>query len=198
MNWAALTKKQQQFVMITGFVALLQIIGLFIFIWKRPAESSGSARQELHELQQQIVEAKDIIRRKDIVADALADSRRQLEDLAVFAPTVFDRYAWAYEYISRRAAGAGIEIDGLEERLNFTSTSTANEEGDKPQPYEVSVSTHCSYHALVKFLWSLEENNPLISIKELTINFSEEYPEQHNVRIAVQWPPPFKIEKAGE
>ena len=130
------------------------------------------------------------------MADELEASRTQLEDLSVFAPTVFDRYAWAYEYISRRATEAGIEIDGLEERGTLSS---AKKEGEnRPQPYEVNIITHCGYNELVKFLWHLEEKNPLIVVKELTVSASLEDSWNHRVSLVLQWPPPFEIETADD
>ena len=196
MTWHALTKKQQQIVAGVGVLVVLQIIALGYFMLKTPGNSATSAREELHELQRKIGEAKDILQRRTLVADNLALSCTQLEELSVFTPTVFDRYAWAYEYISRRASDAGIDIDGLEEMGN--QSASAQGENEQPNPYEISISTHCGYNELVKFLWHLEGKNPLIVVKELMVNASTEDPWNHTVRIVVQWPPPFEIETADD
>ncbi len=195
MNWGALTDKQQKIVYGVGALAVVQIVVLGFFLLKSPGNSAGNAREELRELQQKITEAKDIIQRGSLIEDELLTSRTQLEKMSVFAPTVFDRYAWAYEYVSRRAAEAGIEIDGLEELGNQSAKA---EENEGSRPYEISISTHCGYNEMVRFLWHLEGKNPLIVVKELSIHASTEDPWSHNVRIVLQWPPPFKIETAGD
>ncbi len=190
LNWSALTKKQQQIAIGVTVLALLQVVVLGYFMLKNPGTSAGNAREELRELQLQLSDAKDIILRKVRVEKDLQESVQSLEEMAAYAPVVFDRYAWAYEYVSRRSAQAGVMIDGLQEEMS------ANDGADAP--YEVSISTRCGYNELVRFLWYLEEGNPLIVIKELTLDRSPDDPEQQSVRIVVQWPPPFNIETAGD
>jgi len=189
-NWSALTKKQQQIAIGVTVLAVLQIVVLGYFMLKNPGDSAGSARKELEELQAQLSSAKHVISRKARVAVQLQETVESLEKMKVYTPAVFDRYAWVYEYVSRRSALAGVMIDGLQEEIVRTKDNGADS-----QPYKVSVSTRCGYNELVCFLWYLEEGNPLIVIKELTIENSFEDTEKHNVRIVVQWPPSFKIEK---
>jgi Tfp pilus assembly protein PilO len=189
-NWSALTKKQQQIAIGVTVLAVLQIVVLGYFTLKNPGESAGSAREKLSDLQKELSSAQNIISRGLHVSKQLEESVENLENMTVYAPAVFDRYAWAYEYVSRRSALAGVMIDGLQEEMVSTKGNNAD-----AQPYEVSISMRCGYNELVRFLWYLEEGNPLIVIKELTIDSSAGDVEKHNVRIVVQWPPPFKIEK---
>jgi len=195
LNWSALTQKQQQIAIGITVLAVLQVIALGYFMLKNPGNSSGDAREELHELQLQLSEAKDIIQRKNLVEQDLQSSIEDMEKMAVYAPAVFDRYAWAYEYVSRRSALAGVMINGLQEVI---STGSGVEAGEEAAPYEVSILMQCGYNDLVRFLWYLEAGNPLIAVKELSIDKSADDLQQHSVRIVVQWPPAFKIEKADE
>jgi len=192
LSWSALTKKQQQVVLGVTVLAVLQVILLGYFMLKNPGKSAGKAREELTELQLHLSDAKNIILRKALVEKDLQRSVEELEAMAAYAPAVFDRYAWAYEYISHRSALAGVMIDGLQEEMSVQP------DGEETQPYEVSVSTRCGYNELVRFLWYLEVGNPLIVIKELIIDQSMDDTEKHSVRIVVQWPPPFNIEKPEE
>lgn len=194
-NWSALTKKQQQIAIGVAVLAVVQVVLLGYFMLKNPGESAGAARKELSELQIQLSAAKDIILRKVLVENELQSSIDDLKAMAVYAPAVFDRYAWAYEYVSRRSALAGVMIDGLQEEM---SARSATEDEEEAVPYEVSIATRCGFNELVRFLWYLEAGNPLIVVKELTIDQSMDNPEQHSVRIVVQWPPAFNIEKENE
>jgi len=193
LNWSALTKKQQQIALGVTVLSILQVALLGYFMLKNPGESAGAARKELHELQLQLSEAKDIILRKTLVEEELKNSVEDLEVMAAYAPAVFDRYAWAYEYVSHRSALAGVMIDGLQEEIIVTLADSI-----EAAPYEVSILTRCGYNELVRFLWYLEAGNPLIVIKELSIAQSLDNPEKHRVRLVVQWPPSFNIEKAEE
>ncbi len=190
LSWSALTQKQQKIAMGVTALAVLQVVLLAYFTLKNPGESAGVARKELQELQLELSEAKDIISRKALVEKDLQNSIDNLEIMSAYAPAVFDRYAWAYEYVSHRSSLAGVMIDGLQEEMSAGSGT------DETLPYEVSISTRCGYNELVRFLWYLEAGNPLIVVKELTIDQSMDDSEKHSVRLVVQWPPAFKIEKA--
>ncbi len=192
LSWSALTKKQQQVVLGVTVLAVFQVVLLGYFMLKNPGKSAGKAREELTELQLHLSDAKNIILRKGLVEKDLQNSVEALEAMAAYAPAVFDRYAWAYEYISHRSALAGVMIDGLQEEMSVQP------DGEETLPYEVSVSTRCGYNELVRFLWYLEVGNPLIVIRELIIDQSMDDTEKHSVRIVVQWPPPFNIEKPDE
>jgi len=196
MNWAALTKKQQQMVVATVVLAVLQVILMAHFLgWTRPASArGGSAAKELIKLEQQIEDARAILKREGMILSELAQSVEKLEELTVHTPTLSDRYAWAYEYVSRCATLARIELDNLEE----TASVGEGKKEAVDQPYEISVSTRCGYSSLVEFLWRLEKDNPLLRIKEVTVSALPDQPMSHQVRVITQWPTAVKIEKGAK
>jgi hypothetical protein len=193
MNWSALTKKQQQMVVATAVLAVMQLLLMAHFLgWTKPASArGGSAKKELLELEQKLSDARTIFNREGMMRSELVQSVENLELLLVNMPTSSDRYAWAYEYVSRCATQSRIELDNLEE-------ITTIEDPKKPTaslPYEISVSTRCGYNSLVEFLWRLEKDNPLLRIKEVTITALPAQQQSHQVRILMQWPASVKIEK---
>jgi Tfp pilus assembly protein PilO len=193
MNWSVLTKKQQQMVVVTAVLVVLQLLLMAHFLgWMKPASArGGSAKKELLELEQKLDDARIVINNEGTIRHELAQSVENLEALMVNMPTLSDRYAWAYEYVSRCATQARIELDNLEE-------TTTIEDPKKPTvslPYEISVSTRCGYNSLVEFLWRLEKDNPLLRIKEVTITALPAQQQSHQVRILMQWPSSVKIEK---
>lgn len=193
LNWSALTNKQQKIAVGVVLLATVQIVVLGGFMIKGSSGSSGGSSKDLEELQLKLSEAKDVILRKAAVESELEGSIEKLEDMSVFAPAVFDRYAWAYEYVSRRSSLAGVVIDGLQEEISMEMKDGAD---SSSVPYEVSILTRCGFNELVRFLWYLEAGNPLIMITDLTIDKLPDDPERHSVRIVVQWPPAFRIERA--
>jgi hypothetical protein len=196
MNWSALTKKQQQMVVATVVLAVVQIVLMVHFLgWTKPASArGGSAKKELLELQQKIEDANAIIRQEQSIRRNLEESVAKLEALAVHVPTLSDRYAWVYEYVSRCATQARVELDSLEETVFVDSDKK------KPvsHPYEISISTRCGYNSLVEFLWRLEKDNPLLRVKDVTITTIPEQALSHQVQIVIQWPTSVKIERGAK
>ncbi len=190
MNGSDLTKKQQQMVIGTAVLAVLQLaIAVYIFGWTRPASArGGSAGKELAELEQDIAAARTVIAQKESIFAELEAGIAKLELLAVYAPASPDRYAWAYEYISRCAAQARVPLDSLEEVLD-------PEEGAR---YRIRVSTYCSYEGLVELLRRLENDNPLLKVNEVTIASVQGTPQSHRVIVLLQWPAAVQIERGIE
>jgi len=192
VNWSALTKKQQQMVIGTAVLALIQIFLLAHFLgWTRPSESAG-VKEELRDLQKKLADATYIISRKALVRSELKESIARLEELAIHAPNSSDRYAWAYEYISHRATLAGVEIDSLEESARFE-----RDKNDSAESYEIRVSTQCGFTELTDLIWRLEEDNPLLRIKEVTVSLMPDEPLRQRVNVVMEWPSAVTVEKAG-
>lgn len=195
MNWSALTKKQQQMAIGTVVLAVVQIFLLIHFLGGRDfSQSGGGSKQELEELQEKLTDARQVIQRADLVRDALDRSVAQLEELSVHTPTRSDRYAWAYEYISVCAVKAGVELNSLEE-VEYLGD-------DKKDPaelaYEISIATECGFNQLVEFLWWIENGNPLLRVKDVSISRLPDSLERHRVSVVLQWPASLKIEKGSD
>jgi hypothetical protein len=198
MNWSALTKKQQQMVVITALLAVGQIFLMAHFLgWFKPASArGGSAKEELLSLQKKIEDARDVLRREEQVRRDLTVSIGKLENLTVHAPTLSDRYAWSYEYVSRCARQARVELDSLEEIVFLSDPKSPDKKKpEADQPYEIKVSTRCGYNNLVELLWRLEKDNPLLRIKEVTVAAVRDNPLIQQVQIVIQWPASVKIER---
>lgn len=195
MNWSALTKKQQYMVIATVVIAVAQILILIHFLGGRNSSAEAqSSKKELEELLDKVDTAKLMIKKSAMNKSALDETIEKLEGLSVHIPTDSDRYAWAYEYISRRAGKAGVALDSLEE-IAYT---TAKEEDSVALPYEIGLSTQCGYNQLVEFLWLIENDNPLLRIKEVDITTFPDSSEQHQVRLVLQWPATPNIERGDQ
>jgi hypothetical protein len=194
MNWSAFTKKQQQMVIATVVIAVVQLILMVHFLgWTKPAAARGGlAKKELLDLEQKLNDARAILRQEEPISRELAQSVEKLEALTVHTPSLSDRYAWAYEYVSRCATLAKVNLDNLEEVIFM-----GDDKKDTARPYEISVSTRCGYNNLTELLWRLEKGNPLLRIKEVTVSAVPGQPQAHQVRVVMQWPATVKIEKGA-
>jgi hypothetical protein len=193
MNWSVLTKKQQQMVILTVVLAVAQIglMAHFLGFTKPAASRGGSAKKELLELQQKIEDARTVLLQERAIHTGLTESVTKLEDLMVHAPTLSDRYAWSYEYVSRCAKLARVELDSLEEVQYLQD----NKQKSGDAPYEIMVSTRCGYNNLVEFLWRLEKDNPLLRINEVEVSSIPDQNLSHQVQVKIQWPSSVKIER---
>jgi hypothetical protein len=189
MTWSVLTKKQQYVVIGTAGLIILQLlIAAHLSGWMTPASGrSAAARKELAELEQKIATARTVTAQKEAILKELERSIEKLESLAAYAPASSDRYAWAYEYISRCAAQAGLSLDSLEETADCGS-------GTYDPSYGIRVSTHCGYNELIGFLWRLETDSPLVRINEVTIAAVQGEPQSQRGIIFMHWPETVQIE----
>lgn len=198
MNWSVLTKKQKQMVVTTILLAVVQVVLLvhFLGLTKPASARGGSAKKELIQFEQKLASAREIVKQEADIRRELAQSIQQLEAMAAHAPTFSDRYAWAYEYVSRASTLARVEVDSLEEVSGqVADKKDAAQKDAGALPYELAVSTRCGYNGLVEFLWRLEKDNPLLRIKEVTISAIPNQNLAHQVRIVMQWPASVKIER---
>lgn len=197
MNWSALTKKQQVMVIGTVVIAVAQIFVLIHFLGGQDSGdlAAKSSKLELTQLEEKIDQARLVLAKSDMIQTALDETIARLEELSTYSPTMSDRYAWAYEYVSLRAAKSGVELDSLEEIV-----STAGNEKTPPpeQAYEIRLSTQCGYNQLVDFLWRVENDNPLVRVKNVDITAVAESPDRHKVWVSLQWPAGLKIERGIE
>lgn len=196
MNWSALTKKQQGMVIATAVIAVAQIVILIYFMGGQDSDDSDakSSRLELSQLNEKLDQARLVLAKSEMIQTTLDETVAKLEELGAYSPTVSDRYAWAYEYVSLRAAKSGVELDSLEEVVSKAENEEAPPED---QAYEIKLSTRCGYNQLVEFVWRLENDNPLVRVKTVDITTAPENPDSHQVRISLQWPATLKIERGS-
>ena len=197
MNWSALTKKQQGMVIGTVVLAVTQIFVLVYFLGgkKSSASDEAASSMKLEQLQENLDQARLVLAKSDMIQTTLDETVAKLEELSAYSPTVSDRYAWAYEYVSLRAAKSGVELDSLEEVVS----KAEGEDASTPAPaYEIRLSTKCGYNQLVEFLWRIEVGNPLVRVKNVDILNAPETPDRHLVRVLLQWPSSIQIERGSE
>ncbi|HKL22411.1 MAG TPA: hypothetical protein VJ904_11440, partial [Tichowtungia sp.] len=151
------------------------------------------SEQELAQLEEKVEQARLMFARSEEIKKSLAETITELEDLRTYVPNRSDRYAWAYEYVSRRAVKTGLELDRVDE-IMYVGDETKELE---KQVYEISLSTQCGYNKLVEFLWRIESGNPLLRVKDVDISKSPDGPDQQQVKVVLQWPAVLKIERGS-
>jgi SepF-like predicted cell division protein (DUF552 family) len=193
MNWSALTKKQQGMVIATIVLAVAQVLILVHFLGGQSSPDSNAkvSEEELSKLEEKVNDARLVLARSKTIDATLAETIEKLEELSAYVPNSSDRYAWAYEYISRRAVKTGVELDRVEE-IAYVGD---DEKDVEKQVYEISLSTQCGYNQLVEFLWRIEQGNPLVRIKDVDISRSPDGPDQQQVHVVLQWPATLVIER---
>jgi hypothetical protein len=197
MNWSVLTKKQQVMVIGTVVAAVAQIVILIYFMGGQDSgdSSAKSSKLELAQLEEKLDQARLVLAKSAMIQTALDETVTKLDELSVHTPSSADRYAWAYEYVSLRAAKSGVELDSLEEII---SKAGGEDVPPSAQAYEIRLSTQCGYNQLVEFLWQVENDNPLVRVKNVDITAAPESLDRHKIRVSLQWPAGLKVERESE
>lgn len=138
-------------------------------------------KERLATLEREVMAARSLVGQAESIFEDLERSVMRLEEFEVYIPPS-DRYAWAYEYVTRCAVQSRVTIDFFEE-VQLDAAQGGDILGI---PYEIRISTRCGYRDLINFLWRMEKGNPLLRISRVMIS-SEDDPMVHRVQVHVQW-----------
>lgn len=183
-------KKKQIELAVLALFSLGQIIYL-VFLFG--GASIKEDRVSLEELTKQVESAQRVLIRKKVIQENLEKSLKDLEALRIHVPPEVDPYAWAYEYVSSRAVSVGIRLDEVKEGKD----NEANKDENEPASYSVRVSMMTSYNQTVQFLEEIEEDNPLLLVKELKIETLPGNAKKHDTRLLLHWPSGFVVDEGG-
>jgi hypothetical protein len=167
---------------------ILILVQLFLIIrfsgWVGPASvRRRAAEKELAGLQRQLAADRALLGQAASIWQSLDQSAAKLQAIEKYAPSPTDRYAWAYEYISHRAAQAQISLNTLEE----IPPAPDNDSSSAERSFDIRIATRCDYNSLVEFLWRLEKDNPLLRIKTVTIGTVPGTRQAPHVQAVIQW-----------
>ena len=214
MNWSAMNKSQRELFVLKALAVFAAVVAVFYYGALPLVDRGLQLRRTRRDLEEQIVEAENGLRREPALR---AEFARRRDDLRVRVrqqlPPAANPLLWAGEFIHRHARAAGVAIERVEEvkgeipawarppERPAAEDGTARAERPAPSrqfvPFAVQVTAVSGYDRLRAFVRSMEEANPLASVISISVVARAATPEQHQVRLVVEWPRPLESLQAN-
>ncbi len=214
MNWRTLTKAQRDVLVLKVLLAAVAVVGLFYLGIFPLMDRVGALQQKRDQLSLKLREGDAAVRGGDALRRQLDERRRQLDRRLIGGtPPASNPLLWATEVIYRHARATGVAVESVTEikgdipfwakppevkpRNEEEEVRRATAAGAPPAPrppprrfapYAILVNLVGSYDRLKAFAYSLESENPVVSMTTISIVAREATPEQHQVRLVVEWP----------
>ncbi len=173
---------------------LLVGLALIYYFWLAPLSAERKRLEdETEKLLNQIREAERLLARETELRMNLEKNRQELtrayQDIL---PTHSDAMLWFQERIYRPARLVGVSIASIAER-RLTTPSWVTPRGDETPtrnlaPYGVVVNLTTGFNDLKQFVALLEEENPYVSLSQLTVSANPRAPEYHRIAVTFEWP----------
>lgn len=209
MNWKSLTKAQRDMLILKGLLAVGLLVGLYYLVASPLIERALDVRRRLEQWEARLNDAERMLQGEERLRRQLEENRSEtLDRLRRQTPPEINPLLWATEVIYRHTRATGVMVESLAELRGEVPfwvnppaprPRTEEEEGaavsgapPPPQrrltPYAVQFNLICSYDRLKLFAYSLEKENPAITLTTVSVVARDASPEQHSVRMVVEWP----------
>ena len=190
MNWSDLSREKKQVIVLSVLLAFGILYGLFRFVLTPSLATFREARTELGELQAKMRKAKlAIIGESKLKAEFKATSDALLRWSRELIPSRENPLTWCTEYIYRTGREVGIDIESVLEVSPGVVPWERSEKIDRKfVPYTVRLVTECTFFDFLRFVRTLEERNPYLSIAAFEISGKPANPEVHRIACTVEWP----------
>jgi len=210
MNWAAMSKEQRDRVVLKALVGALAAVGLFYYGVYPLIDRAMELHRRRERLNEKLREADAILRGEDALRRQTEERRQRLvERLSAETPPLSNPLLWATEVIYKHARATGVAVESVSEikgdipfwaqppetkrRADDDDTRSDAPAAPRPPPrrfapYSVQVNLISSYDRLKAFAHSLETENPAVTLAMISVVAREATPEQHQVRLVVEWP----------
>ncbi len=216
MNWSAMNKQQRELLILKALAAVgLLVLGVYYGLMPLIGKAV-QLRQRRQELEEQIEQADRLLKLEPSLRRQYGEQRSRLAQIIEQQlPPSTNPLLWASDFIHRHARAAGVAIERVEEIRSGIpdwakpperkNPAPDQEDGEAAEhktrrrdarapaprhfaPFAVQVSAISGYERLKAFVDSLERDNPYLSLSLISIVARDTNPEQHQVRLTVEWP----------
>lgn len=189
-NWSSLTKEQKQIVVLIAFGVLIIGVVLHQFVLTPLLESGEKRRQDAAKLRDDIAKADEALKREVREQMEFTALKAQLARLTQTAVVPYGSgFAWVTEQLYLIAKEAGVELGGLSGSGQPLGAPLTPEPGGRTfSAFSAQLTLQCGYADLLRFLRVLEEQQPLVTVVNLTMDGRDQTPTRHQVNLTLEWP----------
>lgn len=210
MNTAARSLSLRQRTLAKGVGVVMGVVLLYLYVGRPLWKRERGLRAERRDLDARIEQAEQLLRLEGALRAEWEKHRTDVAKLIQHhSPPAANPLLWTSEFVYRHARAAGVNVDGLSEikaeipawakppekrqgSEGGEETAGARKPASRPArrfvPYAVQLSLSCGYHELKRFLAAMQAENPIVFVSQLSIVGRDSAPEQHLVRLTLEWP----------
>ncbi len=119
------------------------------------------------------------------------EAMKEFDDLYVLRPRLGNYLLSAKDIIEGLAVKCNVEVENIREVGPAAAIPAPAEQERKNalKSYTAAVSLFCGYSDLSVFIGEIEKSNPYLCVTRLVVSGrSNDDPENHSVRLEIQWP----------
>lgn len=180
-----LSKEQQQYLVLGALVLVGLLFGVFVLM-NRVVSVDRESRLELAELTEKIEKADRSLRGASVLRAQIAQSGEELGEMVALMPEYGSEFVWATEWVYALIQGSGIHLHSVD------PMGSAPAKDKKPAligEYAVRISGTGDYNQLRHFLTKVERDNPLVSVRSVSVSSQANSTESgHRLQIDLSWP----------
>ncbi|MBN2302425.1 MAG: hypothetical protein JXN60_07920 [Lentisphaerae bacterium] len=189
-------KERTQILILAGIVALVAIYAVVYFVAIPLSKSKKAKLAKIAELSGEIEKAsrtiQGITRDKDLNAETIRKILHMI-DTYVLTPRLGGNYQLsAEEVIERNLVKAKINIEKSKHQTRALGTHKALKltqirESNAFATFTLALTMQCSYHNAMRFIRAIEDENPYVCVKNISISDLKDQIEEHSVALQIEW-----------
>ena len=179
-------KKKMQMMILGGIVAFGVIFALVHF-WLAPTFAfMKKADKDTRTLQDKLDSASSFVKRRDTIEKELEDTKDRIREVAagVLQSKLGNYILPAQDAIYRLAAEQGLKPDSIVEHDRIRPAGGG---GNAFLVYRIRININCAYEELVKFIRTIEADNPYAVVSAVSVNPDIKNPRRHITSLIVGW-----------
>ncbi|MFC1467382.1 GspMb/PilO family protein [Verrucomicrobiota bacterium] len=186
IDFKNLTKEQQQYLVLGALVVAGVLYGLHMLVGVVVSIDKKS-RSELVELTEKIENAELALRGESKLRADIAKAGEELDELLRLMPEYGNEFIWATERVYELIRGSNIHLKSVDKLVVPPSRRAPGKSA--VGAYAVRISATGGYDQLCSFLTKVENDNPLVSVREVEISANRSSSvEEHALRVDLYWP----------
>jgi len=189
-DFKTLDNEQKKKLMLAAILGVMVVYGLVTLVITPYIQSSRAATTELSTLQVKLDKAQGMLSRESRIRELTTESIAEIQkDARQYVPPLDNPLSWVAGQVYGSARSVGVDIESVSDLGVVAAPWSHGKEFDRAfVPYAVRIVTECGYSQLVGLITSLEKNNPFLCITEIQVTARNNHPDEHKIRMTVQWP----------
>lgn len=189
-------KERNKILFMIALCGVVILYGLIMFVFVPYRSRVRTDRERLAELEDQLWQADREIRQIPHNRERNIEILNYIIDVSesqeyILRPRLGNYLLVAESLLEQAANEAGVQLRNIREASSPPSSQDANDREDLPAlaPYNVTFSVHAGMHDLLRFVHTLQQANPYLTIANLTMSAGSDNSQSiHEINIFVQLP----------